>query len=77
MDQLKQSLLSWGENMAKTIWIMDNAPIHVSNEAKEKIIEMEMEWLSICPYSPSLNLIEKFIGAIKSIYAEASFTMKA
>ena len=52
--------------MTTTIWIMDNAPIHVSNEAKEKIREMEMQWLSICPYSPSLNPIEKFIGAIKS-----------
>ena len=42
MDQLKQSLLCRGESIT-TIWIMDNAPIHVLNEAKEKIREMKMQ----------------------------------
>ena len=76
MDQLKQSLLSIGENMKTTIWNMGNAPINVLNEAKEKIREMEIQWLSICLYSSSLNSIEKFIGGINPD-AEASFTMKA
>ena len=45
---------------------MDNASIHVSKTAKKKLSEMELQWLTICPYSPSLNPIEKVIGAIKS-----------
>ena len=55
---------------------MDNAPINVSKETKEKIREMEIQWLSIFLYSSSLNSIEKVIGGINPD-AEANFTMNA
>ena len=65
MEQLRELLISRKESLKTTICIIDNAPIHVSNEAKKKISEMEMQLLSICPYSPSLNPIEDIIGVIE------------
>ena len=66
MEELKQLLLSRDVNLSSVFWIINNASIHTSGEAKDKIRKMELQWLTICPYSPSLNPIEKVIGIIKS-----------
>ena len=66
MKELKQLLLSRHVDLWSVIWVMDNASIHVSKTAKKKLSEMELQWLTICLYSPSLNPIEKVIGVIKS-----------
>ena len=66
MKHNKQHILSKNIDLSSVIWIIDNAPIHTSREAKDEIERMELQWLTICPYSPSLNPIEKVIGAIKS-----------
>ena len=66
MEELKQLLLSRDVNLSSVFWIIGNAPIHTSGEAKDKIRKMELQWLTICPYSPSLNPVEKVIGIIKS-----------
>ena len=44
---------------------MSNASVHVSEIEMNKLIKIEVKWLTICPYFSSLNPIEK-IRAIKS-----------
>ena len=65
MEELKQLLLSRDVNLSSVFWIINNAPINTSGEAKDKIRKMELQWLTIFPYSPSLNPVEKVIGIIK------------
>ena len=65
MEELKQLLLSREVNLSLEFWIINNAPIHTSGEAKDKIRKMELQWLTIYLYSPSLNPVEKVIGIIK------------
>ena len=66
MELLKQKITDIGIGLETSIIIMDNASVHVSKTSKDKIKKMNFQWMTINPYSPSLNPIEKVIGAIKS-----------
>ena len=66
MELLKQKITGIGIGLETSIIIMDNASVHVSKTSKDKIKKMNFQWMTINPYSPSLNPIEKVIGAIKS-----------
>ena len=46
---------------------MDNASIHKTLEVSTFIIDSKVRTVTIPPYEPSLNPVEKFILAIKSL----------
>ena len=50
----------------KFVLIMDNASIHKTLEVSTFIIDSKVRTVTIPPYEPSLNPVEKFILAIKS-----------
>ena len=50
----------------RMIFIWDNTSIHRSEAVREYIKKTEIKILTICPYSPSLNPVEKMILAFRS-----------
>ncbi|QRV93328.1 DDE superfamily endonuclease [Ceratobasidium sp. AG-Ba] len=49
-----------------SVIIMDNAPIHKSDEVKEMIVARGCRYLYLPPYSPDLNPIEQAFAVIKA-----------
>ena len=45
---------------------MDNVSIYKTKKALKFIVNSKISMITIPPYDPSLNLVEKFILAIKS-----------
>ena len=48
------------------IIVLDNSSIHKTEKTLKFIIDSKIQMITIPPYEPSLNLVEKFILAIKS-----------
>ena len=48
------------------IIVLDNASIHKTEKALKFIVDSKIPMITIPPYEPSLNPVEKFILAIKS-----------
>ena len=66
MKLLKEKIVKAAGDLEPVMFVIDNASTHVSKDAKEKLKEMNIQCMTICPYSPCQNPIEKIIGAIKS-----------
>lgn len=52
--------------MKRCYIVMDNAPIHTTDEIEEMILKREYRSIYLPPYSPELNLIENFWSTMKS-----------
>ena len=52
-------------NSKRLVIVLDNASIHKSDEVVKFISKLSLTVLTIPPYEPSLNSVEKFILAIK------------
>ena len=76
MNEFRDQLKKEGVSLCSTIIVMDNAPIHVSNYSKTQIKDIRLQCLTICPYGPSLNPIEKVIGVIKSRWKRLAYDGK-
>ena len=74
MTDLKQKFIDQGFWLERIMIVMDNASIHVSKFSKDSIKKLNLQCLTICPYSPSLNPIEKVIGWIKSKLRSKSYS---
>ena len=66
MTDLKQKFIDQGFRLERIMIVKNNASIHVSKFSKDSIKKLNLQCLTICPYSPSLNPIEKVIRWIKS-----------
>ena len=63
---LKQMMKTISLKMRKFFIILDNASIHKAREVSKFVSNLKIRMLTIPPYEPSLNPIEKFILALKS-----------
>ena len=54
------------EDNSKNCFIFDNARLHWSKNSQQFMKEKGIKAISIPPYSPQLNPVEKLIGVIKS-----------
>ena len=54
-----------GQENNKYVIVCDNTRIHTSREVERFIVKDELRLMTIAPYSPSLNPVEKVICAIK------------
>jgi transposase len=54
--------------------IMDNAPIHTSNEIEKMIISRGYRCIYLPPYSPELNPIEQFWSVLKGKVQRTKFS---
>ena len=66
MMLLKEKSAQISSRFESIKFVFDSASIHISKDSKEKLKEMNIQYITISPYSPCQNSIEKIIGAIKS-----------
>ena len=62
MEICKLRLKNSDYNDKKFIFICDNAAVHTSEEVDKFISRSGLRLLTICPYRPSMNPVEKVIG---------------
>ena len=67
---LKQLFTKRSQNMANMsrpfALVMDNASVYVSSQTLNFYKSSKLKFLTISPYSPSLNPLEKLVGAVKT-----------
>ena len=57
MKLFKEKIVEDSGDLELVMFVIDNASIHVSKDAKEKLKEMNIQCMMICPYSPCQNPI--------------------
>ena len=77
MKLLKEKIVEASGDLESVMFVIDHASIHVSKDAKEKLKEINIQCMTICPYSPCQNPIEKVIGAIKSSWRKKIYSKYA
>ena len=63
---LKERKKLSSQEISKFVIIMDNASIHKTHEVSKFILDSKIRAVTIPPYEPSLNPVEKFILALKT-----------
>ncbi|CEG80826.1 hypothetical protein RMATCC62417_15105 [Rhizopus microsporus] len=56
--------------------VMDNAPIHTSDEIRTLIENRDYQCVYLPPYSPELNSIEQFLAIVKNKVRHSQFEDK-
>ena len=63
---LKERTKLISDEVKRLVIVLDNSSIHKTKEAVKFIVYSKIPMITIPPYEPSLNPVEKFILAIKS-----------
>ena len=65
-EVLKERKMMNSNEIRQLIIDLDNSSIHKTEKALKFIVDSKIPMITILPYEPSLNPVEKFILAIKS-----------
>ena len=63
---LKERTKLISDEVKRLVIVLDNSSIHKTKEAVKFIVDSKIQMITIPPYEPSLNPVEKLILAIKS-----------
>ena len=75
---LHEKLCDWfsEEYIKSTIFVFDNASIHISDSSKWYLKHKKLSVLTLPPYTPEQNYVEQVFKRLKTDLSKCDFTKK-